>query len=230
VIQPRVAVMTIVVCSATFFLNDRSKRRDISSSVMAFAVALFYLLAVGTSSWVRMNQYSARYVFPSLMFFGLALVIPLASALQRQWSRITVVSFIGLELVAAIVYGRPSWSRLNSRLDARFGTVSRDVAASNATVVAGDYWTVWPTVFYANVLRYRLGGGARVYGLTTRSEPTDELWLKRGARVIVAARSGDRSIGIYADRAGLELSHLGHRSEIDSSKQQPGNPSRARRS
>jgi hypothetical protein len=215
VIQPRVAVMTIVVCSATFFLYDRSQRQDLSSSGMAFAVALFYWLAVGTSSWVRMNQYSPRYVFPSLMFFGLALVIPSASTLQRQWSRITVVSFLGLALVAVAVYGRPSWSRLNSSMDAHFGPVGRDVAASNATVMAGDYWTVWPTVFYANVLRYKLGGGARVYGLTIRSEPTEELWLKRGARVMVAARSGDRSIGIYADRAGLELTHLGHRSEIE---------------
>jgi hypothetical protein len=214
--QPRIAAAFVVAGTAAALLTFIRGRRDALMSIAAaLSIGATNWLVVGTSAWVHMNLYAPRYMFPSLMMFGAAITIPLAGAL-RHAARIAVIgSLTAFAVVAGVAYGSPSWHRLNRQIDHRFATMSRDVISSSASVIAGQYWSVWPAVFHANLARYRETGKGSIYGLTVRSEITDALWNKPGARVIVAATPGDRAIGIYADRARLLLEHIESRPAIE---------------
>jgi hypothetical protein len=214
--RPRVAAAFIAAGAVGTIIAVFRGRRDVLLSVCAaLAVGAANWLAVGTSAWVHMNLYAPRYMFPSLLMFGVAITIPVGSALGRGGGNALVGSLTAFAVIAGVAYGSPSWQRLNRQIDHRFAAMSRDVISSSASVIAGDYWGVWPAVFHANLARYRATGKGRVYGLTVRSEATDVRWNKPGARVIIAAAPGDRTIGIYADRAGLLLEHIESRPAIE---------------
>jgi hypothetical protein len=52
-----------------------------------------------------------------------------------------------------------------------------EILATRAMVLAGDYWTVWPAVFHANLVLSERGEHEIIYGLTNRSFVTDPLWV-----------------------------------------------------
>src|SRR5205807_9577279 len=89
------------------------------------------------------------------------------------------------------VFGLPSWRRLNEGLDVRFGALTPEILRSHVDVISGEYWTVWPAVFHANLAAYRAGANVTVYGLTYRSEATDDLWRSKHLRTIVGAKPSD---------------------------------------
>jgi hypothetical protein len=216
IVRPLIAAAFVAVGAAAALISVIRGRRDVLVAVAAaLAIGVTNWLVVGTSAWVHMNLYAPRYMFPSLMMFGLAMTRPLAGALDHAARIALIGSLTAFAVVAGVVYGSPSWHRLNRQIDHRFAGMSRDVITSSASVIAGQYWSVWPAVFHANLTRYRETGKGSVYGLTVRSETTDALWNKPGARVIMAATPGDRAIGIYADRAGLLLEHIESRPAIE---------------
>src|SRR5262249_35758184 len=177
----------------------------------AFALAVEYWLVVGSSRWVELNVYLPRYLYPGLLLAGVGLSILLVSPFAAKHRRAAAVLFF---VAVCIIYGVPSGSRVRRHLDDSFGRLTPEVLDSGATVIAGDYWTVWPAVFHANLTQYRRTGHAGVYGLTYRSIATDGLWC-RAEDVLVAAKSEDRAIGIYADRISLPLRFLDHKTSID---------------
>jgi len=79
-----------------------------------------------------------------------------------------IVALIGAGHIAdALVQGwrRPSVAEPPS-------LVVFDVIAARATHVTGDYWKVWPTVFYASWLLGAAGRQDWPYGITDRSIAT----------------------------------------------------------
>ena len=166
-----IACGALVVTLAVF--PQRSALAAAGSSV---AVAAVYWAAIGASEWARLNAYYPRYVYPSLLLLGVAAAIVLTTPLIGHARRSTAVALSGLIIVAAVSYGPPSIQRVRASLDARFGRMTSDVLASNATVVAGDYWTVWPAVFHANIARYRTAGRVDVYGLRIGRKRPIPLW------------------------------------------------------
>jgi hypothetical protein len=65
------------------------------------------------------------------------------------------------------------------------------VVTTNASVIAGSYWSVWPAVFHANLSSYRRSSSRQVYGLAYRSDVTDGLWSAGHERVRMVARSNE---------------------------------------
>jgi hypothetical protein len=110
-------------------------------------------------------------------------------------------------------YGVPSRRRLEAVIDARLGALTPDVISSGATVIGGDYWTVWPAVFHAD-LRLHRSRGPTVYGFTYRSAPTDDRWKGRSG-IVLASAAGDASIIRQARRAGLTISLIRRQGRLD---------------
>jgi hypothetical protein len=129
-----------------------------------------------TSHWVALNGFALRYLLPSLLLLEAAgcllATLPLL-ALPRDGKALrAAASVAAVGLAALLAVGPPSRVAVVSAFEVRWGASARDVINAGATHVTGDYWKVWPTVFYACWL---LGDARRQewpYGLTDRSIAT----------------------------------------------------------
>ena len=161
-VHPIWAIAIVGVAAAGFahWASGRA-RESLTPAAVTGAAGLVYWLIVGTSEHVRANSYFPRYVFPALMLFSVALAIVLVEPLRplRRTARTMTVALMMTTTVT--VYGTPSIPRLHRELTRRFGAMTTDVLATGATVIVGDYWTVWPAVFHANLVLYQRGGRGR---------------------------------------------------------------------
>jgi hypothetical protein len=206
------AVGTIAAL-AWLWKRDPMPSRRTAAALVAMGAGTW--LVPGTSLWVGMNLYSFRYMYPALMVAGTTVAIVLAALLSRSTKALTIASLCVMSAAAVVGHGAPSLSRINSGLDDRFGRQSATILHAGATVIAGDYWRVWPAVFHANLALARAHTRGQVFGLAFRSEETDALW-KRGTRQArIAGWPDDRSIGIVAGEHGITLTPLGHEDGID---------------
>ena len=140
-------------------------------SVVPFGVA-------ATSLWVQKNGYAVRYLIPSLLLVEAALcllaTLPLLAVAREDRGMVRAASLGAVAVAILVTVGPPSTRAVTDAFEARWGAAARDVAASGATHVTGDYWKVWPTVFTTDWL---LGSSRRSrwpYGLTDRSIATLE--------------------------------------------------------
>jgi hypothetical protein len=179
--------------------------RLINPALVAIAVGLANWMIVGASEWVRLNLYNPRYVYPSLMMFGIAAAVVLNVPWHRHPKAMTIAACIVLVVTSIVRYGRPSLTRLERSLDVRFGRITPAVLDAHANVIAGEYWAVWPEVFHANLVKYYRTGQNSLFGLTSRSEVTDKLWIYKPEPSVIAAAPGDPMVSTFADRVDLIL-------------------------
>jgi hypothetical protein len=185
------------------------------TAVALLAMAVGTWLVLGTSLWVGMNLYSFRYMYPTLMIVGSGISTVLAALLAKWTKALAIGSLSVLAMVAMVNYGAPSLTRIDRGLDDRFGRQSDAILRAGATVIAGDYWRVWPAVFHANLTLARAHARARVFGLAYRSEETDMLWKNSGHEALVAGWPDDRAIGMVAAEHGITITPLAHLPEIE---------------
>jgi hypothetical protein len=178
-------------------------------------------LVVGTSLWVGMNRYSFRYMYPTLMIAGVGVSTIFTALLAKRTNGLSMAALTALAAVSIVGYGSPSVGRIERGFDDRFGRQTAAVLRSGATVIAGDYWRVWPAVFHANLTLARTHVHARVFGLALRSEETDRLWKSAGETVLIAGWSDDRSLEGVAAEHGIAITPLAHLPEIDLFTGQP---------
>jgi hypothetical protein len=139
----------------------------------------------------------------------------IAAALARHHSKsATAIAVALLAIASGAGYGRPSLREVRATLDQRFGHMTPDVITSGARTIGGNYWTVWPAVFHANLTAYRQAGHRPIYGLTFRSSETNGLWAAEPG-VVLAAKPGDIEVERFANRAGLVIEFVERRGAID---------------
>jgi hypothetical protein len=215
VVANRFAVATIVavVIAGVVMLARREPGSLLTRAGVPAAVALIYGLVVGTSLWVDMNLYQNRYTYPSWMMLAVAASIVVTMAFRRQ--EVLLCAASGMALVAAClaVHPAPSMARVTNILDDRFSPLTAAVITNGVTAIAGNYWTVWPAVFHANVVLSRSKSDRHVYGMTFRSEVTDPMWQKQ-PRILVGGAPTDRLVGFMARRHGVHLTPLERRPAI----------------
>jgi hypothetical protein len=189
----------------------------VRAAVTLGTAALVYGAFVGTLEWVRMNQFHYRYVMPSLVLAQTALAIlavaPVARVVGLPARAPLRVAALCLPLLAAgWVHGLPSLPGVRQQLDGRFGSRTAEVIAAGSTHVMGQYWTVWPAVFHANLVLHEQGRKRRVWGITDRSGPTQRLWktIPR-SRWRVAVPIGDPDFDKHVEQYGLEALRLEER-------------------
>jgi hypothetical protein len=211
-----IAIVGVAAAGLAHWASGRA-RESLTAAAVAGAAGLVYWLIVGTSEHVRANFYFPRYVFPALLLFSVALATVLVEPLlpHRRSARTMTVAL--MMTAALMVYGTPSVPRLHRELNRRFGAMTTDVLATGATVIAGDYWAVWPAVFHANLVLYERGGREGIYGLTYRSGPTEALWAgRRPLRVLLAAPPRTQgNIEPLFQRLGVPVSFVEHWPTLD---------------
>lgn len=175
-----VAVALGLAAVGLCFLASTSVRRASRPVLIAacgLALTAIVPFAVAASSrWVEENNYSVRYVLPSLVLLQAACcllaTLPTLAIHSEQRMALNYVS-VGAVVVALLsAVGPPRRSAVVQAFDSRWGAAARDVVASRATHVTGDYWKVWPTVFYATWLLGTPGRHDWPFGITDRSIAT----------------------------------------------------------
>jgi hypothetical protein len=179
------------------------------------AMAIGSWLIVGTSLWVGMNLYVFRYMYPTLMIAGVGASAVFVALFAKHTRIVPAVTLVAMAALATARYGTPSYSRVSRAADDRFGAHTAAILRSGATVIAGDYWRVWPAVFHANLALARTHAHTRVYGLAVRSDDTDVLWKQAGRQVLIAASPEDRSVEEVAGAHGLSVTLMTHLPELD---------------
>jgi hypothetical protein len=163
-------------------LRGRGARSSIPwrpAAALAFT-AVVVALFMGTRRWLKINVYAPRYLIPSAILVQAALtmlvVVPLWGTFDARVRRLLTIAIAPLLLLAAATgYGLPSPGRVRTDLD-RFGALTKDMLAAGCTHLAGDYWTVWPEVFHANLVLRERGEHRTLWGVTFRAQPPSVLW------------------------------------------------------
>lgn len=211
-----VVAIAIAAAVGAAFLWARTEGRDAArAATMAVVAAAMYWLFTGTSRWIQMNMYFPRYVYPSVLLCSVAAALIAAALLRDRAKSATALIVAVLAVATAIGYGRPSLREIRSTLDQRFGRLTPDVITSGARVIGGEYWTVWPAVFHANLAAYRQARRRRpIYGLAFRSKPTDGLWSSEPG-ILLAAAPHDGELERFANRIGLATTFVERRGSVD---------------
>jgi hypothetical protein len=201
------AIVLIVTAVAATRLWTQSPRSDtLKAASSAVVVACIHWFVTGLSLHVQLNDYSARYVLPSVSLFGVAIGLVLVASAHHRRNLATPAIVVALVMATIANYGVPSVKRLRLTIDQRFGAMTQQVIATEATVIVGNYWTVWPAVFHANLFLYeRPGPRWRVFGLTYRSDATDALWSNRQEAKQVLAVGYQNDVSIDGYFAGIHL-------------------------
>jgi hypothetical protein len=170
---------------ALISLFSRAGRRALRASAVAAgclsSAALCHFAAIGMLDWVAYNGFNPRYATTSVIMLQCALAV----FAGMQWhavlgDRKAAIATAGLVIVLAVAvvlkFGPPSPRGVRVILDKRFGTCTNDVLTSGCTHICGDFWKVWPAIFHVNMVLHEQGSRRRVWGITNRSEPTQDKW------------------------------------------------------
>lgn len=192
--------IALAVSNAIIKWFQGSFRRSVINVITPVTIGVAYLMIVGTFMHVQLNDYYPRYALPCWLFMALALGTLIVAPLEGRRRVAVLVSLAVFVTAGMSSYGRPSIKQVRRRLDRNLGALTSNIIDTRATVMAGDYWTVWPAVFHANMQLYYLTGYTPIFGLTFRSELTDPIWLNRRSRdiTILAQRSAESASALIA--------------------------------
>ena len=179
--QGWIVVFIVALVSLFFGAGRRALRASAAAAGCLFAAAICHFAMIGILGWVAHNGFNPRYATTSVILLQCAVAVFAGT----QWHTVlgdrraavaTTAMVIALALSVVLKFGLPSPSKVKAVLDKRFGTSTNDILASGCTHICGDFWTVWPAIFHVNMVLYEQGSKRHVWGITNRSEPTQDLW------------------------------------------------------
>jgi hypothetical protein len=159
----------------------RALRLEVERALALVLAALAYALFAGSLRWVEENGFHWRYLAPSAVLVHVAAVSLLGEPLSRlrRTARPAFAAAVALVPIAALaVSGLPSPAGVRADLERAAGRLTGDVLAAGCTLVAGDYWTVWPAVWHASLVARERGLDRRVWGVSHRATPTVPQWRR----------------------------------------------------
>ena len=171
--------------------------RSLRASAVLIASAVVVMGFTGIWSWVEWNAYSFRYFIPAVILIQAA---PASLAVAGACGMLDPIDLrrarfaIGPLMLASAAWGHgfPSPSRVRADLDRTCGGLTADILEARCTHVAGDYWSAWPAVFHANLVRSERGDPGMVWGLTFRAHPSSRRWRAMPRdRLRIAVPEGD---------------------------------------
>jgi hypothetical protein len=156
----------------------RGSRPVLCAACGLIVTATIPFALAAASSWVAQNNYSVRYLIPSLVLVEAACcllaMLPALALHREQQLAISLASVVVVAMALLVAVGPPSRNAVVHTFELQWGAAARDVIVARATHVTGDYWKVWPTVFYASWLMGEHRRRDWPFGITDRSIATLE--------------------------------------------------------
>lgn len=171
------------------------------------AAALAYATVISLLRWVGENAWHPRYFAPSAVLLQVAAAGLLAEPLARVPSLARPAGWVALALLpaaAVAAWGAPSLQGVREDLDRVAGRRTQAFLEARCDLVAGDYWTVWPSVWHANAALAARGEPRRIWGLSHRCRPTAPQWqaLPRDALRICVVEGEEKAARRWMERCG----------------------------
>ena len=194
------------------------------------AAAVAYGCAIALLRWVGENAWHPRYFAPAAILVQVAASGLLAEALARLPSVRRPAGAAALVLVpiaAVAAWGVPSLGGVREDLDRVAGARTGAILAARCDLVAGDYWTVWPSTWHANAALADRGERRRIWGVSHRCSPTAPQWraLPRESLRVCVAHGEEKKAGQWLGRCGAGAAHVAERGEaVDVWALEPGAP------
>lgn len=138
-----------------------------------------YAAGIALLRWVGENAWHPRYFAPSAVLIQVGAVGLLAEGLARLPGVARGAGGLALAavpLAALAAWGPPSLAGVRADLDRVAGRRTEGILQARCDLVAGDYWTVWPSVWHANAALAARGVAGRIWGITHRCTPTAPQW------------------------------------------------------
>lgn len=208
-----VALLALTGTGAVAWLacRDRKQRRaTLCACTISVLGALTYFIIVAANDHVRQSGFPYRYAIPSIVLLVISAAMfasMLAERLASRWrAGVGAALLLGLLAGTSLRYGTPSYGRVRTIVDQRFGDPTKAILEAHCTHILGDYWDVWGSVFHANLTLYDSGSQKVIWGITARSQVTRDLWFPQlnGGRVaVVHSVNSDRDWQIEAGRYQL---------------------------
>jgi hypothetical protein len=176
------------------------------------AAGLAYAVTIALLRWVGENAWHPRYFAPSAVLIQVAAVGLLAEALARLRALARPAGWAALLLVPAAAvasWGAPSLGGVRADLARVAGARTGAILEARCDLVAGDYWTVWPSTWHANAALAERGERRRVWGVSHRCTPTAPQWRSRSRPLrICVARGEERAAERWLERCGMAATVL----------------------
>jgi hypothetical protein len=171
------------------------------------AAAAAYAVAIALLRWVGENAWHSRYFAPSAVLLQVAAAGLLAEPLARLRGLgrpVGWAAFALLPVAACVAWGAPSLAGAREDLDRVAGRRTRAILEARCDLVAGDYWTVWPSVWHANATLADRGESRRIWGISHRCHPTAPQWqaLARERLRICVAPGEEKAAERWLARCG----------------------------
>ncbi len=184
-----------------------------------FAGCLVFFLVVVHAEWLRVNLFSFRYFMLPAAIIDCLLVAQLVELLlafgpsRPRWLPAPSTGVLAASLAVACVYaatGPPRTDCAFLKQHAAAGIFARQAVQSDARLVIGDYWIVWPTVFQLvrELDAHRAFRSSEAFGITYRGDVMAEQVFAR-----IASGPGQRALCIENDLAGCRarMAHFARR-------------------
>lgn len=167
-----------------------------------------YAAAIALLRWVGENAWHPRYFAPSAALIQVGAVGLLADGLARlrATGRPAGVAAVALvPLAALLAWGAPSLAGARDDLARVAGSRTEAILAARCDLIAGDYWTVWPSTWHANELLSERGESRRIWGVAHRCSPTAPQWqgLPREALRVCVAHGEEKKAERWLQRCGF---------------------------
>jgi hypothetical protein len=196
-----ISVAALVALGFLIRLSARARSSQTNSpAAVLFASSLVSFLLIGSLSHIQGTEFDPRFGLQSMLLLQIAAVVwtvlPVYALVNLTWRRAFTAAAMILFLAAPLcLYGWPSLSRVRADLNETLGQYTPEILQSDATDIIGDYWTVWPATFHANLTLYEMCSDRKIWGVTTRSTPTRIFWSQIPSdKMRLAAIIGDPGV------------------------------------
>ncbi len=181
----QVAMLSILFVAGVVTLAVRRGRSapEYGAWLPLVAGALVLVGMMGTINWTQSQGLAGRYSLGSVVALDVAAVAFAAAALiggvsESARRRVSMAALASLLAAALVLYHPSSPSQARRDLDPAAGARTAEVIDAGITHVAGSYWTVWPTVYHANLVLFERGSRRRIWGIAHRASPTADRWAR----------------------------------------------------
>jgi hypothetical protein len=191
-------------------------RAALLRAAVLVAAAFAYACGIALLRWVGENAWHPRYFAPSAVLLQISAVGFLAEGLARLPAVARPAGLLALlvvPLAAVAAWGAPSLAGVREDLARVAGPRTEAILAARCDLVAGDYWTVWPSVWHANAALAARGERRRIWGIAHRCAPTASQWqaLPREQLRICVARGEERMAERWLERCGAGSARFAER-------------------
>lgn len=160
-------------------------RKVFPSAVFSLSIillsAFIHILAIGTLRHMEINLFNDRYLFIPLVLIIVGIIAFSFTLIQPNIPKniqtvITYFLLAGLLINAIYKTDHLSAADIKMFFHHKYGAISKEVVGSHSTHIIGNYWDVWPVVFYSNLQLYENDTDKQIWGLTLRGNETKLLW------------------------------------------------------